>query len=110
MADEKLNTGPAENISPEAAEPIATPEPVSYTHLHAMNNKQEEELTALTNKFNETNEYGITVNLTNQGAYSDLSSKLTAVSYTHLAQHSARMVYACLTRYVTFRREWWSIR
>ena len=26
MADEKLNTGPAENISPEAAEPIATPE------------------------------------------------------------------------------------
>ena len=26
MTDEKLNTGPAENISPEAAEPIATPE------------------------------------------------------------------------------------
>ena len=26
MADEKLNTGPADNISPEAAEPIATPE------------------------------------------------------------------------------------
>ena len=26
MADEKLNTGPAENISPEAAEPIITPE------------------------------------------------------------------------------------
>ena len=26
MADEKLNTGPGENISPEAAEPIATPE------------------------------------------------------------------------------------
>ena len=26
MADEKLNTGPAENISPEAAEPISTPE------------------------------------------------------------------------------------
>ena len=26
MADEKLNTSPAENISPEAAEPIATPE------------------------------------------------------------------------------------
>ena len=26
MADEKLNTGPAENMSPEAAEPIATPE------------------------------------------------------------------------------------
>ena len=28
MADEKLNTGPAENTSPEAAEPIATPEQV----------------------------------------------------------------------------------
>ena len=26
MADEKLNTGLAENISPEAAEPISTPE------------------------------------------------------------------------------------
>lgn len=26
MADEKLNTGSAENISPEAAEPITTPE------------------------------------------------------------------------------------
>ena len=26
MADEELNTGPAENISPEAAEPITTPE------------------------------------------------------------------------------------
>ena len=26
MADEKLNTGPAENTSPKAAEPIATPE------------------------------------------------------------------------------------
>ena len=26
MADEKLNTGPAENIFTEAAEPIATPE------------------------------------------------------------------------------------
>ena len=45
---------------------------------HAMSNKQEEELTALTDKFNAENEYGITVNLTNQGAYKDLSSKLTA--------------------------------
>lgn len=45
---------------------------------HAMNNKQEEELKALTDKFNAENEYGITVNLTNQGKYSDLSSKLTA--------------------------------
>ena len=27
MADEKLNTGPAENISPEATEPNTKPEP-----------------------------------------------------------------------------------
>ena len=53
-------------------------QPCTIEFWHAMSNKQEEELTALTNKFNETNEYGITVNLTNQGAYKDLSSKLTA--------------------------------
>ena len=29
MADEKLNTGPAENTSPKVAEPIATPEQVA---------------------------------------------------------------------------------
>ena len=32
MADEKLNTGPAENISPEAAEPITTPEQTGPYH------------------------------------------------------------------------------
>ena len=42
------------------------------------NGKQEESLTALTDKFNEENEYGITVTLVNQGNYSDLSTKLTA--------------------------------
>ena len=34
MADEKLNTGPAENISPEAAEPIATPEQAAASEPH----------------------------------------------------------------------------
>lgn len=53
-------------------------EPCTIEFWHAMSNKQEEELTALTDKFNAENEYGITVNLTNQGAYKDLSSKLTA--------------------------------
>ena len=35
MADEKLNTGPAENISPEAAEPIATPEQAAASRTPA---------------------------------------------------------------------------
>jgi multiple sugar transport system substrate-binding protein len=72
-----------ETTTTEAASNGETPantgiEACTIEFWHAMNNKQEEELTALTNKFNETNEYGITVNLTNQGKYSDLSSKLTA--------------------------------
>ena len=33
MADEKLNTGPAENTSPKAAEPIATPEQAAASEL-----------------------------------------------------------------------------
>lgn len=45
---------------------------------HAMSNKQEEALTAITDEFNATNERGITVTLVNQGAYTDLSTKLTA--------------------------------
>ena len=72
-----------ETTTTEAASNGETPadtgiESCTIEFWHAMNNKQEEELTALTDKFNETNEYGITVNLTNQGAYPDLSSKLTA--------------------------------
>lgn len=63
------NAGAAENTSIESC---------TIEFWHAMNNKQEAELTALTEKFNAENEYGITVNLTNQGNYSDLSSKLTA--------------------------------
>ena len=33
MADEKLNTGPAENTSPEGAGPITTPEQLSLIHI-----------------------------------------------------------------------------
>ncbi len=45
---------------------------------HAMSNAQEAALTAITDEFNATNEWGITVTLVNQGAYNDLSTKLTA--------------------------------
>lgn len=45
---------------------------------HAMSGKQQEVLTELTDQFNAENEFGITVDLVNQGAYNDLSTKLTA--------------------------------
>ena len=63
---------------PTFADEAKTIEPCEITFWHAMNGKQEESLTALTDKFNEENEYGITVTLVNQGNYSDLSTKLTA--------------------------------
>ncbi len=53
-------------------------QPVTITFWHGMNNKQEQSLTELTNKFNSENEYGITVELVNQGSYSDLQTKLMA--------------------------------
>ena len=61
-----------ETTTTEAASNGETPantgiEACTIEFWHAMNNKQEEELTALTNKFNETNEYGITVNLYKSG-------------------------------------------
>ena len=57
---------------------VSAADKTTITFWHAMNGKQEESLTALTDKFNEENEYGITVTLVNQGNYSDLSTKLTA--------------------------------
>ena len=62
---------------PTFADEAKTIEPCEITFWHAMNGKQEESLTALTDKFNEENEYGITVTLVNQGNYSDLSTKQT---------------------------------
>ena len=46
---------------PTFADEAKTIEPCEITFWHAMNGKQEESLTALTDKFNEENEYGITV-------------------------------------------------
>jgi multiple sugar transport system substrate-binding protein len=53
-------------------------EPTEVVFWHGMSNKQEETLTELTDRFNEENEYGITVKLVNQGNYGDLSKKLIA--------------------------------
>lgn len=66
----------AEETTTEAAKKEI--ESCEVTFWHAMNGKQEETLTALTDQFNEENEYGITVTLVNQGNYGDLSTKLTA--------------------------------
>lgn len=63
---------------PTFADEAKTIEPCEITFWHAMNGKQEESLTALTDKFNEENEYGTLLQLVNQGNYSDLSTKLTA--------------------------------
>lgn len=61
-----------------AAEETKNIEPCTITFWHAMSNAQEEALISLTDKFNAENEYGITVELVNQGKYSDLSSKIDA--------------------------------
>lgn len=53
-------------------------QPCTIEFWHGMSNKQQDALVALTDRFNAENEYGITVNLTNQGGYNDLSTKLTA--------------------------------
>lgn len=75
---ETTTEAPATTETTEAAPAEKTIEPCTVTFWHAMSNKQEEALTALTDKFNSTNEYGITVELVNQGKYSDLSSKIDA--------------------------------
>ena len=51
-------------------------EPVTIEFWHAMSGGLQDALVALTDKFNAENDMGITVSLTNQGGYSDLSTKL----------------------------------
>lgn len=50
--------------------------PVTVEFWHAMSGGLQDALVALTDKFNAENGMGITVNLTNQGGYGDLSTKL----------------------------------
>ncbi len=65
-------------VVPAMAEDSKDIEPCTIEFWHAMNGQQEDTLKALTDQFNEENEYGIEVKLVNQGYYSDLSTKLTA--------------------------------
>jgi multiple sugar transport system substrate-binding protein len=60
----------------EAASGEKTIEPTEVTFWHYMTGGLEESLVALTDEFNSTNEYGITVTLVNQGNASDLQTKL----------------------------------
>lgn len=53
-------------------------QPTTITFWHVMTGVQETCLVELTDQFNAENEYGITVELINQGYLSDLSTKLTA--------------------------------
>ncbi|HRX08366.1 MAG TPA: ABC transporter substrate-binding protein [Candidatus Limiplasma sp.] len=53
-----------------------TAEPVTVEFWHAMSGGLQDALVALTDKFNAENGMGITVNLTNQGGYGDLSTKI----------------------------------
>ncbi len=71
-------SGETEAAETEAAAAEKSIEPTTITFWHGMNNKQEQSLTELTDKFNAENEYGITVELVNQGSYSDLQTKLMA--------------------------------
>ena len=61
-----------------AATTDGTIEPCEIEFWHYMTGGLEATLTELTDKFNSENEYGITVKLVNQGAVSDLQSKLTS--------------------------------
>ena len=54
----------------------AAAEPVTVEFWHAMSGGLQDALVALTDKFNAENGKGITVNLVNQGGYTDLSKKL----------------------------------
>lgn len=75
-------------------------EPCEIEFWHAMSSTQEEELTALTDEFNETNEYGITVKLVNQGNYSDLSTKLTASAASDTLPDLAQTYNNWMTDYI----------
>lgn len=78
---EETNTAPeadaAEGTEAASAETEGTIEPCEVEFWHYMTGDLETTLTELTDEFNSTNEYGITVKLVNQGNASDLQSKLT---------------------------------
>ncbi|SHI18563.1 multiple sugar transport system substrate-binding protein [Butyrivibrio fibrisolvens DSM 3071] len=75
------NKEEAKEEKTEDAAPVEkTIESCEIEFWHGMSNTQEEVLTQLTDEFNSSNEYGITVTLVNQGSYGDLSQKLQAAA------------------------------
>jgi len=75
--DDSSNSGSSNDTEVELVD-SSDIEACEIVFWHAMSNAQEAALTAITDEFNATNEWGITVTLVNQGAYNDLSTKLTA--------------------------------
>lgn len=71
-------TGDAVTGTEAAAVTDGTIEACEVEFWHYMTGDLEATLTELTDEFNSTNEYGITVKLVNQGNAGDLQSKLTA--------------------------------
>ncbi|MBQ8803801.1 MAG: extracellular solute-binding protein [Tyzzerella sp.] len=59
-------------------EALQVSEPVTIEFWHTLTADGAAALEAMTKEFNETNEYGITVNATNQGAYDSVLSKTIA--------------------------------
>ncbi len=66
------------NQAPVQAQMDLSGEVVTYWHVFPADDPQGEWIAALIEEFNQTNEYGITVEGFDQGSYSDIASKMTA--------------------------------
>ena len=66
------------NQAPVQAQMDLSGEVVTYWHVFPADDPQGEWINALIEEFNQTNEYGITVEGYDQGSYSDVASKMTA--------------------------------
>lgn len=64
--------------SDKAAEAVTVTEPIEIEFWHTLSGESASALDEMIKDFNDTNEYGITVNGTYQGGYYDVLSKVTA--------------------------------
>ena len=110
-AEVVAETEVAEQTQEVAAETAATTEeapaaeaksiePTEVTFWHAMSGNLEAVLTEITDEFNSSNEYGITVTLVNQGAYGDLQTKLQASAAADALPDIAQAYNNWLTPYL----------
>ena len=93
-------TAEATTEAAPAAEEAKNIEATEIEFWHAMNGNLETVLTEITDEFNSTNEYGITVKLVNQGSYGDLSTKLQANAAADTLPDLAQAYNNWLTPYV----------